>query len=87
MVINWFQSKVDLIVKEFEDLESLIWINSLNNHIDLTLRMSLGMEVVEVSKPIPKPSPSKGVAKKGIITVLFCVKGEKTVACVMCVCA
>ena len=31
-------------------------------------------------------SPSKGVAKEGIITVLFCVKGEKTVACVMCVC-
>ena len=44
------------------------------------------MEAVEVSKPIPEPSPSKGVAKKGVITVLFCVKGEKTVACVMCVC-
>ena len=54
-------------------------------HIDLTLRMSLGMETVEVSKPTPEP-PSKGVAKEGIITVLFRVKGEKTVACVMCVC-
>ena len=47
--------------------------------------MSLGMETVEASKPTPEP-PSKGVAKEGIITVLFRVKGEKTVACVMCVC-
>ena len=47
--------------------------------------MSLSMETVEVSKPTPE-SPSKGVAKEGVITVLFRIKGEKAVACVMCVC-
>lgn len=48
--------------------------------------MSLGMETVEVSKPTPE-SPSKGVAEEGVITILFCIKGEKAVACVMCMCA
>ena len=46
--------------------------------------MSLGMETVEISKPTPE-SPSKGVAKEGVITVLFRIKGEKAVAYVMCV--